>query len=192
MNLECSNCHCKMQLNTDNILKESIIVQCPKCSQKLRVKIPQPQLKEAIVLESIVMSVIEPPEIPVIEPPEIPRSSKSKRKNIFSFEGRIGRLEFFLTYLFIYFLSAILKRFLKGSNDEVWYILGNRYEEGFSNNPIFIIPIVILMWIGFSQGTKRCHDVGKSGWHLLIPFYVFYLIFAEGQRFDNKYGPKIK
>ncbi|WP_318271400.1 DUF805 domain-containing protein [Sphingobacterium cellulitidis] len=173
-----------MQLNTDNILKETIIVQCPKCSQKLRVKIPQPQLKEAIVLESIVM--------PVMEPPEIPSSSKSKGKNIFSFEGRIGRLEFFLTFLIIYFLSAILKRFLKGSNDEVWYILGNRYEEGFGNNPIFIIPIVILLWVGISQGTKRCHDVGKSGWHLLIPFYVFYLIFAEGQRFDNKYGQKIK
>ena len=38
----------------------------------------------------------------------------------------------------------------------------------------------------------RHTNVGKSGWHLLIPFYVFYLIFAEGQRFDNKYGPKIK
>ncbi len=66
MNLECSNCHCKMQLNTDNILKETIVVQCPKCSQKLRVKIPQPQLKEAIVLESIVMPVVEPLKFQVI------------------------------------------------------------------------------------------------------------------------------
>ncbi|MGB7529116.1 DUF805 domain-containing protein [Sphingobacterium cellulitidis] len=173
-----------MQLNTDNILKESIIVQCPKCSQKLRVKIPQPQLKEAIVLESVVMSVIEPPEIP--------SNFELKYNKLFSFEGRIGRLEFFLTNLIIFFIAETLKYLFKGDKNEVWNFLENRYEDMILRQPLLIIPMVILMWISLSQGTKRCHDVGRSGWFLLIPFYIFYLIFAEGQRFDNKYGQKIK
>lgn len=184
MNLECSNCHCKMQLNTDSILKETIIVQCPKCSQKLRVKIPQPQLKEAIVLESIVM--------PVFEPPEIPSNFELKYYKLLSFEGRIGRLEFFLTNLFIIFIAETLKYLFKGDNNEGWNILENRYEDVVLKHPLLIIPMLILMRISLSQGAKRCHDVGRSGWFLLIPFYIFYLIFAEGQRFDNKYGPKIK
>jgi uncharacterized membrane protein YhaH (DUF805 family) len=32
------------------------------------------------------------------------------------------------------------------------------------------------------------HDVGKSGWHLLIPVYNLILLLTEGTRGPNEYG----
>jgi uncharacterized membrane protein YhaH (DUF805 family) len=36
------------------------------------------------------------------------------------------------------------------------------------------------------------HDVGKSGWYLLIPIYSFILAVSEGTRGNNEYGPDPK
>jgi uncharacterized membrane protein YhaH (DUF805 family) len=33
------------------------------------------------------------------------------------------------------------------------------------------------------------HDVGKSGWYVLIPFYNLVLAFSKGDQAENKYGP---
>jgi len=32
------------------------------------------------------------------------------------------------------------------------------------------------------------HDVGKSGWYMLIPFYNLYLAILEGDKGPNEYG----
>jgi uncharacterized membrane protein YhaH (DUF805 family) len=48
------------------------------------------------------------------------------------------------------------------------------------------------VYILLTQGTKRCHDIGKNGWYQLIPLYGFYLIFAEGHFGENQYGPNPK
>ncbi|GAA4409285.1 hypothetical protein GCM10023187_32340 [Nibrella viscosa] len=36
------------------------------------------------------------------------------------------------------------------------------------------------------------HDVGKSGWFLLIPIYNLILACTEGEPRDNQYGPNPK
>ena len=41
-------------------------------------------------------------------------------------------------------------------------------------------------------GVRRMHDVGKSGWFLLIPIYSFILAVTEGEKGENKYGPDPK
>jgi uncharacterized membrane protein YhaH (DUF805 family) len=37
-------------------------------------------------------------------------------------------------------------------------------------------------------GVRRMHDVGKSGWFLLIPIYNFILAVSEGEKGENQYG----
>jgi uncharacterized membrane protein YhaH (DUF805 family) len=39
------------------------------------------------------------------------------------------------------------------------------------------------------QSTKRAHDIGKSGWILLIPFYNLIVFFKKGEPESNIYGP---
>ena len=46
---------------------------------------------------------------------------------------------------------------------------------------ITIIPTLAV-------SVRRMHDVGKSGWYLLIPVYSFILAVTEGNKGNNKYG----
>jgi uncharacterized membrane protein YhaH (DUF805 family) len=45
---------------------------------------------------------------------------------------------------------------------------------------------VLLTTIAVS--VRRMHDVGKSGWYLLIPFYNLILLCTDGDAHTNKYG----
>jgi uncharacterized membrane protein YhaH (DUF805 family) len=98
-------------------------------------------------------------------------------KKPFSFDGRIRRAEYGLS-LFIYIILAVIIRGISSEGDLSVFILG-------------YIPI---LWFFLAQGAKRCHDLGKNGWWQLIPFYVFLLLFNEGQTVPNQYGenPKSK
>jgi uncharacterized membrane protein YhaH (DUF805 family) len=37
-------------------------------------------------------------------------------------------------------------------------------------------------------GVRRMHDVGKSGWFLLIPIYNLVLACTDGEQGPNQYG----
>lgn len=41
-------------------------------------------------------------------------------------------------------------------------------------------------------GVRRMHDVGKSGWILLIPIYNLILSLTEGTKGENEYGANPK
>jgi len=41
-------------------------------------------------------------------------------------------------------------------------------------------------------GVRRMHDVGKSGWYLLIPIYSFILACTDSEEGNNKWGPNPK
>jgi uncharacterized membrane protein YhaH (DUF805 family) len=101
-------------------------------------------------------------------------------KNLFSFEGRIRRLEYGLSIIisivayFIFFsISLALQNVL------VSQILG--------------LPMLVgFFWFSWSQNAKRCHDLGRSGWFQLIPFYGIALLFIDGDQGVNEYGDNPK
>ena len=98
-------------------------------------------------------------------------------QNPFSFKGRIRRTEYALSYLlFLFVLYA--GSFLITSLDHGGYNIVLLYGA--------------MYWFMFSQGTKRCHDLGNNGFYQLIPFYGFILIFSEGLSRSNQYGPDPK
>ena len=88
----------------------------------------------------------------------------------FSFDGRIRRLEYGLSYMISYFLLQV-------------------FSVMFIEIPIMIlICVFIYMWFNLAQGAKRCHDRGNSGWFQLIPFYGLWMLFGDGDRGENQYG----
>lgn len=79
----------------------------------------------------------------------------------------------------------------------VLYILGIIFAfiSGILSAIIFIVIGLFALAIaipGLAVGIRRMHDVGKSGWYLLIPVYSFILAITEGEKGDNQYGPDPK
>jgi hypothetical protein len=50
-----------------------------------------------------------------------------------------------------------------------------------------ILPILLIAFI-LIQAAKRMHDVNKSAWFVLIPFYNIYLLFSPGTSGNNDFG----
>lgn len=94
----------------------------------------------------------------------------------FSFNGRIRRTEFGLSFIILMVLSFFcnLLIFSATSGNESFIIL-------------FLLYIPIY-WVSFAQGAKRCHDLDRSGWYQIIPFYVLWLLFQDGEPGENEYG----
>jgi uncharacterized membrane protein YhaH (DUF805 family) len=100
-------------------------------------------------------------------------------KNPFSFNGRIRRTEFgisFIIYLAIYFYIINPFRF-------------NRDEPP---SGLILLALIPLLWFLWAQGAKRCHDINRSGWWQIIPFYFLWLLFEDGNPAENIYGPDPK
>ena len=89
---------------------------------------------------------------------------------MFSFEGRIRRVEYGITIL----LYAVFSVF--------WTLI---------KIPFFLQSIlsILLLWFLLAQGAKRCHDIGKSGWWQIVPFFVvLWMLFKDGDVGFNEYG----
>ena len=95
----------------------------------------------------------------------------------FSFNGRIRRLEYLISFV-LYYIYAFIDGFIVGladGSDGMMYLL--------------LIP---GYWFFIAQSVKRCHDRGNSGWYIFIPFYILWLMFGDGEEFENDYGPDPK
>ena len=100
-------------------------------------------------------------------------------KNPFSFKGRIRRTEYGLSFI-IYMIPAIFINAIMEESEDVGTLL-----------LLFIISVP-LWWFIWSQGARRCHDRGNSGWYQIIPFYIFWMLFADGDIGVNRFGPNPK
>jgi len=47
--------------------------------------------------------------------------------------------------------------------------------------------MLVMLLPGIGVGIRRMHDVGKSGWFMLIPIYNLILAFTEGDKGPNEY-----
>ena len=86
-------------------------------------------------------------------------------KNPFSFDGRIRRTEYGVSFIIYVVIAVIVNAIISSSSDAA--IIGIAY-----------IPMLWFLW---AQGAKRCHDVGNNGWWQIIPFYALWLLFQDGQ-----------
>ena len=100
-------------------------------------------------------------------------------KNPFSFEGRIRRTEFGLSFI-LYIIATVIVRVIMTS--------GGSY----SSIIIEALVYIPMLWFLLAQSAKRCHDIGNSGWCQFIPFYYLWLLFRGGQSGSNQYGKNPK
>lgn len=90
---------------------------------------------------------------------------------LFSDEGRVSQSDY-IVFLCIWIFF--------------WFIVSAAFYNA---------PAKSISWLGFllfypfiQISTKRCHDIGKWGMYLLIPFYFIYLLCVSGDNYKNEYG----
>ena len=92
------------------------------------------------------------------------------------FDGRARRREFWMFTLFSMIITYAL------------LFIGLKIELPFLNSLYSLA--VFLPTIGV--WCRRMHDIGKSGWFMLIPFYNLYLACIDSVHGENEYGPNPK
>jgi uncharacterized membrane protein YhaH (DUF805 family) len=93
-------------------------------------------------------------------------------QNYATFKGRASRSEYWYFVLFNIIFSIVLG-FVSGLVD--LSILYTIYSLA------VLIPSIAV-------AVRRMHDVGKSGWYILIPIYDLILACTEGVKGENEYG----
>ena len=110
---------------------------------------------------------------------------KVVRDNYANFNGRARRKEYWMFALF----QLIIVYGLLG--------IGLALESGIISGLGGLIALALII-PGIAVAVRRMHDVGKSGWILLIALiplaglYIFYLSVLDGDAGDNEYGPNPK
>ncbi len=98
----------------------------------------------------------------------------------FSFDGRIRRTEYGLSYLLYTVFSVPFNIYFQSNEPPVGVTI------------VFFLLLIPFLWFFIAQGAKRCHDRGNSGWYQLVPFYGFWMLFADSDHGPNEYGPNPK
>ena len=129
-------------------------------------------------------------------------------KLLISFQGRLNRQLFFLTHMtlssvygyvwgLIYLVSWLFFGIaLLGGDEEV---AAAATAGGFVILAVFSALLSIpFIWMYFSLYVKRAHDIGWTGWMVLLLFIpivglIFWilLLFKPGTHGENRYGPDL-
>ncbi len=123
---------------------------------------------------------------------------KVVRDNYANFSGRARRREYWMFVLFnlIFAIVAMI----------IDMILGTRFKMGIGAYSttlpygwIYLIYMLAVIIPSIAVGVRRLHDLGKSGWMLLIvliPFigavWILVLFLMDGTPGPNAYGPSPK
>ena len=111
----------------------------------------------------------------------------------FSFNGRIRRMEYFLSFLVGGLIFGIA--FFLGVGTALFGAASNSGSGLGVGVLIGFIALIADIWFSLAQYVKRLHDTDKSGWLILlslIPVVNFalalYMLFADGTVGPNRYG----
>ena len=111
-------------------------------------------------------------------------------KNYFNFSGRARRKEYWMFFLFqfIFALVAIV----------IDNVLGLAIKD-VGYGPFYLLLVLATLIPGLAVTVRRLHDIGKSGWFILVSFIpliggIILLVFAVtgGDYGENEYGPDPK
>ena len=106
--------------------------------------------------------------------------------NYFNFNGRASRSEYWWFALF-----AIILEF----GGSVW---DASMGDTSGNGAMYWIAVAITFFPSIAVGSRRLHDVGKSGWWQLIAFTIIGIIplviwlATEGTKKNNPHGKSIR
>ncbi|MFC4816495.1 MULTISPECIES: DUF805 domain-containing protein [unclassified Flavobacterium] len=103
-------------------------------------------------------------------------------ENYANFKGRARRSEYWYFFL-TQFLITIVCYILFG----VFAAMDN-LGVGMIFYAIAMLFSLATMIPGLAVGVRRMHDVGKSGWFLLVPIYSLILALTEGEKGANAWG----
>lgn len=93
-------------------------------------------------------------------------------QNYATFKGRASRSEYWYFVLFNVIFSIVLG-----------------FGSGIVDLPIlYTIYSLALLIPSIAVAVRRMHDVGKSGWFILIPIYDLILACTQGVKGENEYG----
>lgn len=100
--------------------------------------------------------------------------------NYCNFNGRSSRSEFWWYALFTFILGTVINLIFSGTTAQV---VGG------------IINLALLL-PNLGLGVRRMHDIGKSGWYILINLiplvgWIIYIVWAvkDSEPVPNQYGP---
>jgi len=111
-------------------------------------------------------------------------------RRYFDFSGRSRRKEYWLFALFIWIVTVVL--IVATGNSQSEFGGGSANYAVQSNSPIVFGWILVTFIPSLAVAVRRCHDQDKSGWFILIPIYNLILMFLDGTRGPNRFGPDPK
>nr|WP_317169636.1 DUF805 domain-containing protein [Flavobacterium panici] len=100
-------------------------------------------------------------------------------QNYANFDGRARRREYWMFFLFNIIISAVI-----GIIDGVAGLTFGPSKTGI----LGLIYNLVVLIPSLAVGIRRMHDIGKSGWFILIPIYNIVLLATEGEKGPNLYG----
>lgn len=151
---------------------------------------PQPQQQTYPPQPPVDPSPTYPVQPPFPEP--VPQQQAPRKlPRLLSFKGRESRTNYFLiglcTSIFSFILMVILSAIL-----DTYRVSGGEIAGAI----VCLLIIFFLYWIVWAAAVRRCHDIGRSGWFVLLSFIPIanivvglMLLFCGGDPGDNEYGP---
>ncbi len=92
------------------------------------------------------------------------------------FTGRARRSEYWYFFLFNVLVSSI----------------ASVMDEALPGDMLANVTTLVFLMPSIGVAVRRMHDIGKSGWFVLIPIYNIVLLATDSDPAPNAYGTPVK